>query len=220
MIQVSFLWELIPKISTPIPFYSHFLQKYVIIRGMDYQDYIWDLGGTLLDNYETSTAAFVETLADAGIRASHDDVYKALKISTPYAIAQFASGIPQFLQTYKANEAIELAHPVLFEGASELLKKIIARGGRNFLISHRNDQVLEILEKTEILTDFTEVVTSSRGFKRKPNPESMLYLKDKYQIENGLVIGDRLIDTEAGQAAGFATYLFDNMENLEQFIKI
>ena len=187
---------------------------------MDYQDYIWDLGGTLLDNYETSTAAFVETLADAGIRASHDDVYKALKISTPYAIAQFASGIPQFLQTYKANEAIELAHPVLFEGASELLKKIIARGGRNFLISHRNDQVLEILEKTEILTDFTEVVTSSLGFKRKPNPESMLYLKDKYQIENGLVIGDRLIDTEAGQAAGFATYLFDNMENLEQFIKI
>ena len=65
---------------------------------MDYQDYIWDLGGTLLDNYETSTAAFVETLADAGIRASHDDVYKALKISTPYAIAQFASGIPQFLK--------------------------------------------------------------------------------------------------------------------------
>ena len=208
------------KIGFPICFNSHFLQKYVIIKGMDYQDYIWDLGGTLLDNYETSTAAFVETLADAGIRASHDDVYKALKISTPYAIAQFASGIPQFLQTYKANEAIELAHPVLFEGASDLLKKIIARGGRNFLISHRNDQVLEILEKTEILTDFTEVVTSSRGFKRKPNPESMLYLKDKYQIENGLVIGDRLIDTEAGQAAGFATYLFDNMENLEQFIKI
>ena len=187
---------------------------------MDYQDYIWDLGGTLLDNYETSTAAFVETLADAGIRASHDDVYKALKISTPYAIAQFASGIPQFLQTYKANEAIELAHPVLFEGASELLKKIIARGGRNFLISHRNDQVLEILDKTGISGYFTEVVTSNRSFKRKPNPESMLYLKDKYQIENGLVIGDRPIDIEAGQTAGFATYLFDNMENLEQFIKI
>ena len=187
---------------------------------MDYQDYIWDLGGTLLDNYETSTAAFVETLASFGIQANHDEVYKALKISTPYAVAQFVPDIPPFLQTYKANEAIELAHPVLFEGASDLLKKIIARGGRNFLISHRNDQVLEILEKTGILAYFTEVVTSSRGFKRKPNPESMLYLKDKYQIENGLVIGDRLIDTEAGQAAGFATYLFDNMENLEQFIKI
>ena len=48
---------------------------------MDYQDYIWDLGGTLLDNYETSTAAFVETLASFGIQAAHDDVYKALKLS-------------------------------------------------------------------------------------------------------------------------------------------
>ena len=177
---------------------------------MDYQDYIWDLGGTLLNNYETSTAAFVETLAGFGIQAAHDDVYKALKISTPYAIAQFAPNTPHFLQTYKENEARELAHPVLFEGAA----------GRNFLISHRNDQVLEILDKTGISGYFTEVVTSNRGFKRKPNPESMLYLKDKYQIENGLVIGDRSIDTEAGQSAGFATYLFDDMENLKKFIKI
>ena len=49
---------------------------------MDYQDYIWDLGGTLLDNYETSTAAFVRTLASLGIEASHDEVYQALKVST------------------------------------------------------------------------------------------------------------------------------------------
>ncbi len=34
------------------------------MKGMKYHDYIWDLGGTLLDNYETSTAAFVETLAE------------------------------------------------------------------------------------------------------------------------------------------------------------
>ena len=117
---------------------------------MDYQDYIWDLGGTLLNNYETSTAAFVETLAGFGIQVAHDDVYKALKVSTPYAVAQFAPNIPAFLQTYKVNEARELAHPVLFEGAADLLKNIVAQGGRNFLISHRNDQVLEILDKTGI----------------------------------------------------------------------
>ena len=208
------------KIGFPIRFNSNFLQRYVIIKSMDYQDYIWDLGGTLLNNYETSTAAFVETLAGFGIQANHDDVYKALKISTPYAVAQFAPNIPAFLQTYKVNEARELAHPVLFEGAADLLKNIVAQGGRNFLISHRNDQVLEILDKTGISGYFTEVVTSNRSFKRKPNPESMLYLKDKYQIENGLVIGDRSIDTEAGQSAGFATYLFDDMENLKKFIKI
>ncbi|WP_304948140.1 HAD-IA family hydrolase [Streptococcus sinensis] len=187
---------------------------------MNYQDYIWDLGGTLLDNYETSTAAFVHTLQDFGLHASHDEVYKALKVSTDYAVRQFAPTNKDFLKTYKANEAKELEQPILFDGASELLAQIIQQGGRNFLISHRDDQVLEILQKTQISAYFTEVVTSGNGFKRKPDPESMLYLKDKYQIQSGLVIGDRPIDIEAGQAAGFATYLFDDMKNLEKFVDI
>ena len=46
---------------------------------MNYHDYIWDLGGTLLDNYEMSTQAFVKTLANFGCQASHDDVYEKLK---------------------------------------------------------------------------------------------------------------------------------------------
>lgn len=50
------------------------------MKGMNYQDYIWDLGGTLLDNYETSTAAFVQTLKEYGLQAGHDEVYKALKV--------------------------------------------------------------------------------------------------------------------------------------------
>lgn len=187
---------------------------------MNYQDYIWDLGGTLLDNYETSTAAFVHTLQDFGLHASHDEVYKALKVSTDYAVRQFSPTNKDFLKTYKANEAKELEQPILFEGASELLAQIIQQGGRNFLISHRDDQVLEILQKTQISAYFTEVVTAGNGFKRKPDPESMLYLKDKYQIQSGLVIGDRPIDIEAGQAAGFATYLFDDMKNLEKFVDI
>ena len=165
------------------------------MKGMNYQDYIWDLGGTLLDNYETSTAAFVQTLKEFGLQASHDEVYKA-------------------------NEAEELTHPVLFDGAADLLRRIVAKGGRNFLVSHRDNQVLEILEKTAISSAFTEVVTAANGFPRKPSPDSMLYLKDKYQIASGLVIGDRPLDIEAGQTAGFDTYLFDNMQHLEEFIDI
>ena len=165
------------------------------MKGMNYQDYIWDLGGTLLDNYETSTAAFVQTLKEYGLQAGHDEVYKA-------------------------NEAEELTHPVLFDGAADLLRRIVAKGGRNFLVSHRDNQVLEILEKTAIASAFTEVVTSANGFPRKPSPDSMIYLKDKYPISSGLVLGDRPLDIEAGQAAGFDTYLFDNMQHLEEFIDI
>jgi HAD hydrolase, family IA, variant 1 len=61
-------------------------------------------------------------------------------------------------------------------------------------------------------------VTADDGFPRKPDPTSMLYLKDKYTIESGLVIGDRPIDIEAGQRAGMATYLFDSMDQLSAYI--
>ena len=172
---------------------------------MNYHDYIWDLGGTLLDNYEMSTQAFVKTLADFGCQASHDDFYEKLKES--------------FLKAYKALEADYLKTPVLFTGASEVLQAIVASGGRNFLVSHRNKQVLDILEKTKVLPYFTEVVTSESGFARKPNPESMLYLKEKYKIDNALVIGDREIDKEAGQAAGFDTLLVDGKKSLLEIVK-
>ena len=93
------------------------------MKGMKYHDYIWDLGGTLLDNYETSTAAFVETLAEFGIEQEHDSVYEALKVSTAFAIEKYAPGIENFLEKYKENEARELESPSLFDGIRLSWKK-------------------------------------------------------------------------------------------------
>lgn len=188
------------------------------MKGMDYHDYIWDLGGTLLDNYEVSTRAFLDSLTKIGIEASHDLVYQKLKVSTEVAINYFVSGNPEFLAEYKALEADYLKNPVLFKGAREILAKIVGNGSRNFLISHRNRQVLDILDKTDIRSYFTEVVTSESGFARKPDPESILYLKEKYQITSALVIGDRDIDRQAGQAAGFNTLLVDGEKSLLEII--
>ena len=49
------------------------------MKAMKYHDYIWDWGGTLLDNYETSTASFLETLVPYAITEDHDRVYQALR---------------------------------------------------------------------------------------------------------------------------------------------
>lgn len=102
------------------------------MKAMKYHDYIWDLGGTLLDNYETSTAAFVETLALYGITQDHDSVYQALKVSTDFAIETFAPNLEHFLEKYKENEARELEYPILFDGVSDLLEDISNQGGRHF----------------------------------------------------------------------------------------
>ncbi|MEX2805408.1 HAD-IA family hydrolase [Streptococcus sp. H31] len=185
---------------------------------MDYHDYIWDLGGTLLDNYELSAQAFAETLIMFGKKADHDEIYAKLKESTQAALAYFVPEAEDFLTFYRVNEAKRLENPVCFTGAKEVLQKVVASGGRNFLISHRDQQVLEILDKTGLAPYFTEVITSANGFARKPNPQSLLYLKNKYQIHKGLVIGDRDIDIEAGQKAGFATLLFDGKKSLLEIV--
>ncbi|EHJ57107.1 HAD hydrolase, family IA [Streptococcus urinalis FB127-CNA-2] len=186
---------------------------------MRYRDYIWDLGGTLLDNYEVSTQAFIETLDQYGKVANHDQVYSKLKESTAIAIETFASDIPHFLKAYKDREAQHLELPQLVLGAKEILAKIVREDSRNFLVSHRDRQVLSLLKATDIESYFVEVVTSESGFKRKPSPESFIYLKDKYHIDNALVIGDREIDSLAGKSAGFDTLLVDGKTSLLEIVK-
>ena len=185
---------------------------------MSYTDYIWDLGGTLLDNYQTSATAFQEVLLeDFGINVAYDAVYDALRVSTEFAVSQFASGLPDFTTIYNKREAKTLTKPVLFPDAERVLATIVQNGHRNFMISHRNDQVLEILETAGIAAYFTEVVTSSNGFARKPSPDSIHYLLDKYAPEQPVMIGDRDIDILAGQNAGIETIYFapENQETVK-----
>ncbi|MDU8069074.1 MAG: hypothetical protein E7J21_06950 [Streptococcus salivarius] len=68
---------------------------------MNYGDYIWDLGGTLLDNYQVSTQAFLATLEQFGRTAEHQEIYDALKVSTSTAISMFAPDIVDFRTLYK-----------------------------------------------------------------------------------------------------------------------
>lgn len=194
------------------------LTNYGIIKVMNYGDYIWDLGGTLLDNYQASTQAFLATLERFGRVAQADEVYQALKVSTSTAIESFASDIPDFRRLYKQEEAKYLDEPLLFPGAKEILAKIQAEGSRNFLVSHRNNLVLDILAKAGIDQYFTAVVTSENGFARKPSPESFQYLINKFDIKHGLVIGDRQIDEDAGQAVGLATLLVDGTKPLTEIV--
>lgn len=80
------------------------------------------------------------------------------------------------------------------------------------MISHRDKQVLDILKAAHISQYFTEVVTADNGFPRKPAPDSINYLLEKYKLkpEKTVMIGDRPLDIEAGRSAGIDTVFFDN----------
>lgn len=58
---------------------------------------------------------------------------------------------------------------------------------------------------------FTEIITGDNHFARKPDPEALTYLLDKYELEPSqtAMVGDRPLDILAGQNAGVKTILFD-----------
>lgn len=178
---------------------------------MNYDNFIWDLGGTLLDNYESSSHAFAATLWDLTETVIlHDEAYQALKISTDFAIHKFAENVPGFLTEYKQLEAQALEHPVLFDGAIKTLSEIVKSDRKNFMISHRNNQVCQILKDAKIYDYFTDIITSDSGFPRKPEPNSIQYLLEKYDMNPGktVMIGDRDLDIQAGKNAGVKTIFF------------
>lgn len=189
---------------------------------MDYENYIWDLGGTLLDNYESSSHAFAAAVWELGNRVIlHDEIYQALKVSTAFAVEKFAADLPHFLEHYQALEAVILQKPILFDGAVEVLTALSKANRKNFMISHRDKQVLTILSNAKIDSFFTEVVTADNDFPRKPAPDSILYLLKKYHLkpEQTVMIGDRAIDIQAGNAAGTASIFFDPVKTLLEATK-
>ena len=51
---------------------------------------------------------------------------------------------------------------------------------------------------------FTEILTGASGFERKPHPEGIYYLMDKYKLNphDTYYIGDRKLDVEVAKNAG------------------
>ena len=58
---------------------------------------------------------------------------------------------------------------------------------------------------------FSEIITSDNHLARKPDPEALTYLIDKYNLDPSetAMVGDRPLDIQAGQNAGIKTILFD-----------
>lgn len=179
---------------------------------MKFENYIWDLGGTLIDSYAISVNVFKKILAEFGILTAEDMIYRRMKKSSTEEAAKFfgVGDIHLFMTRYRAMEKPMQENPVLFHGAKKTLETICNQGGKNFVISHRDHSVNQLLENAGIKPLFTEIITSDNQLPRKPNPSSINYLVAKYQLDQSktILIGDRALDIEAGENAEIATALF------------
>ena len=182
---------------------------------MNKLSFIWDMDGTLVDSYPAIVPATQAACADFGLNFPSEYIHKEIiKTSVVTFIEQAASehGMDpnpikaRFNQLNDENIGAITAMP----HAEETLRLLTDKGHACFVFTHRGSSCLKILEQTRLLPYFTEVVTAMAGFPRKPAPDAILYLMEKYQLpaERCFYVGDRSLDIEAAGNAGIQSILY------------
>lgn len=171
--------------------------------------FIWDLDGTLLDSYEAILAGIQETYEQFGLPFDRKEVRKyILRYSVKDLLVRDADkyGLnSDELNRVRATSLKEKNTQIpLMTGAREILDWTAEKGIQNFVYTHKSDNAFQVLEDLGVRHYFTEILTSDSGFARKPSPEALLFLIDKYGLEKEYTyyIGDRLLDVETAVNAG------------------
>ena len=203
-----------------------------------YKHIIWDFDGTLFDTYAVMGTAFKMLLEEEGIVESLDEILKQMKVSITFAIQHYENKyhidntfIEKFNIRRKDMENY-LCKP--YEGIEEICRYIHSSGKNNYLYTHRGESAITFLKKYNLYENFTECITSQHGFERKPSPNAINYLVDKYNIisDEAIMIGDRDLDVlsaknaaihacffnETGQKSDIADFTINNMQQLYSII--
>lgn len=181
---------------------------------------IWDFDGTLFDSYPGMVTAFLNALNQYQIEASYEEVFHLFLNSEKTAIDYFRDKFSldeTFIETYLYEKSqIDLSQMQPFPYAKEVCRKIKEVRRDNYILTHRSDSTYEILKNNGMLELFTEVVTKDNQFARKPDPEAMIYLLNKYRInpQEAMIVGDREIEILLGENANVKTCFYES-GNLE-----
>lgn len=181
-----------------------------------YRHFIWDFDGTLFDSYSLITEALSLALEEFGIRADKGQLYSELKIFVTKAVEKYMKmyGLgDELVKAFKKHlRDMENENLKPYPNAAQLCREIVEMGGYNYLFTHRGASAVDFLKSFGMAELFRECVTSENGFKRKPSPQAINYLAEKYQMNpaEAVMIGDREIDLISGKDAGISAWLFND----------
>jgi HAD superfamily hydrolase (TIGR01549 family) len=117
----------------------------------------------------------------------------------------------RYLEEVKSlHQMLQDKHLKLFEGTHEMLQSIQRYPVYLFLVtSELRDIATKELKKLSIYDMFDDIITATDLMHQKPNPEGLLKLLTRYDLNPSecLFIGDQKTDAMAGQQAGIRTAL-------------
>jgi len=180
--------------------------------------FIWDVDGTLVDSYEILTKN-VHQIFSQYLDITKEEIFESI---TDTSIRSFflettkKHDLPleEIYLSYKAlDDAVKAEDYKLIKDCSEVLNAMSDKGCKHYIYTHRGRSTYDILKINNLEDIFIEVVTSDNGFERKPSPQALDYLIDKYNLDKSTTcyVGDRTLDVESGNNAGLKTIYFNEV---------
>ena len=176
---------------------------------------IWDLDGTLFDSYDVIVDSIRLALGENGVSMPAEEIHRhAIEFSIKSLFAKVSA------HTSIPVETMQVAYSRISTGkclqirqmpnAIACLKALEQAGIENYVFTHRGRTTMPVLENLQMTGYFKDVVTSTYGFARKPDPEGIHYLMKRYQLDrNGTYyVGDRSLDMACAANAGIPGILF------------
>jgi len=184
---------------------------------------VWDFDDTIANSYPGIVSATQRSLRENfDISLSKDTIFKESKKTS---VRKFVTdllkdeedtdkAVEVFYKTYFRYEKEYHDKITLIPHIEDVLKYYDDKHEIQFIVTHRDQSIYDLAKSLGIEHYFKEIISVSEGFKRKPDPEMLEYLIDKYDLkkEDLWVIGDRQIDLEFGDGVGANTILLNSAD--------
>lgn len=171
--------------------------------------FIWDFDGTLVESSQAIREVLALLYQTYHLPFDEDWVMTFIIQESIGALLQQLAREEELsfeeLLTFFNQEQEARDHMInVMPGAKEVLKKTAQKGVKHYILTHKGATTHSVLERLDMASYFEEVVTAANGFKRKPDPEALTYLINKYQMDKKRTyyIGDRPLDQQAAEKAG------------------
>ncbi len=175
-----------------------------------YKLYVFDLDGTLVDTRTDIARALEKVLSGEGYDVpTREQVISVIGGGAENAVSKLTGlagdaltpHLSKFMALY---EAMCSDNTRVYEGGIGLLERLKAQRAVLALVTMKSKAPTYKIMQKHSLNMFDEVITFDDVEKRKPDPESLNKILNKYGIskEDALMIGDTITDMRYAKAAG------------------